>query len=607
MDAAAPRPLRRRQQGDWDRRCAELARFRSEHGHFHVPRGNSLMNWVAAQRMAYRRGRLLEDRAARLEELGLPWEPGRGSWPVAAKEGQQEGGDPVPRDSTEGIAGEEPSHEGLGFTLVPRRGIRQEELLTDAILSHSQRNQLHLDIYAYLLWLHGWMKQSDSHCQRRLGINAAGLEILLTKFCGVFRDVREEKETHTDAGKDKDGGVECEVATPVPFLEGELKVELQRRAEERKWRTQERKRKNEQKIAEEAAVAAAAKAAKAPAGTLCDFDRMFECLKDFRKENGHVEVQARYKHQTEQGVLELGRWVADLRWRKRELRAEGLEVEPSDNDTITLPISRGRLGVTLQLSNSAMGAEVTEIDPACTFKASVAKGDRLMAIDDRVIARTEDLAVGKEKAVRQFEFAKKRDYPRSYLSVERVERLASIGFQWTRKPPKMRPWDERFDELLRYKKEHGQFPQRRTKGIGDWVNEQRKRYIRRDKNFMKDRAPKLEAVGFPWAIHAKAVRWEDNYERLVEFMNVNRHFAVPQPKKEDYANDKTGFEDAMRFHNWVRSLHMAYRAYLRGAKSSPRLTKEHIEKLVGIGFKFELKGPDRGRKRATQEILDSSA
>jgi hypothetical protein len=40
---------------------------------------------------------------------------------------------------------------------------------------------------------------------------------------------------------------------------------------------------------------------------------------------------------------------------------------------------------------------------------------------------------------------------------ERVEKLNSIGFAWKGKDPRQVPWEQRFNELMEFKQEHGKF------------------------------------------------------------------------------------------------------------------------------------------------------
>mmetsp|Transcript_21126 Transcript_21126/g.38756 ORF Transcript_21126/g.38756 Transcript_21126/m.38756 type:complete len:677 (+) Transcript_21126:72-2102(+) len=259
-------------------------------------------------------------------------------------------------------------------------------------------------------------------------------------------------------------------------------------------------------------------------GSKCDFEVKFDSLVAYKQEKGNFVINYNYKY----GDVLLGRWVTAIRRRKTELRKEGIECEPpienedkNESDFVTLPISPGRLGLTLQFYKTGLGAMITGVDSACTFKDQVNVGDRLITVDGSVVSKVEDLSSGKE-AVRMFGIAKKMAYASTYLSMERVERLESIGFEWAFQPlrPK-RTWDEWLELLVQYKETHGKWPVRREKWekIGDWIHEQRRRYTQKNKNFMANRAPKLEEIGFPLVLRkaSQNVRWEDQVQMLVEF------------------------------------------------------------------------------------------
>ena len=302
-----------------------------------------------------------------------------------------------------------------------------------------------------------------------------------------------------------------------------------------------------------------------------DFESLYSRLVAFKEEFGHLNVPQKFNDNTT-----LGRWLADLRRRKRELQASGLECEPPDEDIftrspstelITLPISSGPLGITLtfvkQIGNPPMsGAVISGIEEESPLKEHVTVGDWLMSIDGNPVSKLEDLEVGKDNEVRMFKIAKKKPYHCTYLSAERVvsacqihfhtvprffisntliqfktinallcqyysqqERLDSIGIKWNVQKVEIKSWDERFNLLKEFKETRGHWPSRKEKwnGIGDWINNQRKSYKQKNQNFMTNRAPRLDEIGFPWVLQKNTpVPWEDSFQRLVEFGKVNR-------------------------------------------------------------------------------------
>lgn len=65
-----------------------------------------------------------------------------------------------------------------------------------------------------------------------------------------------------------------------------------------------------------------------------------------------------------------------------------------------LTVSPGRLGLTLSIDGE-VGALITNIDPACTFRGQVGVGDRIMTVDGEKVYTLEDAKRGKDR-VRKF-------------------------------------------------------------------------------------------------------------------------------------------------------------------------------------------------------------
>ncbi|OEU17958.1 hypothetical protein FRACYDRAFT_143275, partial [Fragilariopsis cylindrus CCMP1102] len=73
----------------------------------------------------------------------------------------------------------------------------------------------------------------------------------------------------------------------------------------------------------------------------------------------------------------------------------------------------------------------------------------------------------------------------------KLQHLADMDFQWNRYSE---VWDQRFEELRKYKDDHGhcRLPQKGQLGI--WAKEQRRSTVRARSS--KERIAKLEAIGF---------------------------------------------------------------------------------------------------------------
>eukprot|EP00522_Entomoneis_paludosa_P017115 CAMPEP_0172442936 /NCGR_PEP_ID=MMETSP1065-20121228/3274_1 /TAXON_ID=265537 /ORGANISM="Amphiprora paludosa, Strain CCMP125" /LENGTH=446 /DNA_ID=CAMNT_0013192983 /DNA_START=9 /DNA_END=1349 /DNA_ORIENTATION=+ len=98
-----------------------------------------------------------------------------------------------------------------------------------------------------------------------------------------------------------------------------------------------------------------------------------------------------------------------------------------------------------------------------------------------------------------------RTKPRPTLSEERIGQLNTIGFQWKVAPPAA-GWEHRFDELVDYKRLHGDcnvpqaWPENRQ--LGRWVMKQRCQYTLRQKGercqITDERIGRLNDLGFSW-------------------------------------------------------------------------------------------------------------
>lgn len=101
---------------------------------------------------------------------------------------------------------------------------------------------------------------------------------------------------------------------------------------------------------------------------------------------------------------------------------------------------------------------------------------------------------------------------KSNMTEHRIDLLKRINFEWA-KPKGQAAWDEKFQELVEYKREHGDChvptKHRNNRPLGRWVSTQRhmyKDYLRGHKpkslehSEIKRRIAKLEAIGFAWSM-----------------------------------------------------------------------------------------------------------
>lgn len=183
----------------------------------------------------------------------------------------------------------------------------------------------------------------------------------------------------------------------------------------------------------------------------------------------------------------------------------------------------------------------------------------------------------------------RRKYRKHKLADWQIARLNDLNFEWdgwgkggrprtnTSKPPRgEKPFtnenyfETMFQALLQYKQAQGDclVPQRwkENRKLADWVSEQRTAYNR--ERLAPDRVRRLDEVGFEW--DPIGTRWEEMFQRLVNFKKDHGHTNVPQ-RSPKYAELAT----------WVRNQ--------RAAKTHNRpIIAERGKRLDEIGFVWRL-------------------
>lgn len=186
------------------------------------------------------------------------------------------------------------------------------------------------------------------------------------------------------------------------------------------------------------------------------------------------------------------------------------------------------------------------------------------------------------------EYKKLRAGSSSALTAQRLQKLNDIDFQFERKI-KPRTWEERYEELVRFKENFGHcrvprlFNQPTYEGLGKWVADQRMKYNYmlqgKKSNMTPERAQKLSDLGMVWAVfklppkedRAERKPWDHRYVELLEFKRQHGHTLVPQ------AFPILG--------QWVHTQRVNYKLMKQGRKSA--MTPEQAVKLEQIGFAFE--------------------
>jgi len=140
-------------------------------------------------------------------------------------------------------------------------------------------------------------------------------------------------------------------------------------------------------------------------------------------------------------------------------------------------------------------------------------------------------------------------------------------------------WDQMFNDLLEFKKQHGHCDVPQTyppnPKLGVWVNKQRVEHKNLDdgkiSTLTDERLERLEGIGFRWAKRRGKVRWEEKYNELLQYKARFGHCHVPTKYKENTALGR-----------WVSTQRAECKKFCKGEKSS--MTAEKIRRLDSIGF-----------------------
>lgn len=172
-------------------------------------------------------------------------------------------------------------------------------------------------------------------------------------------------------------------------------------------------------------------------------------------------------------------------------------------------------------------------------------------------------------------------------------------------PNKFRPyqaekWQERFDELIEFRKTNGNclvphtFPA--NPPLARWVKRQRYQYKLlmegKQSSMTTDRIRVLEEIGFIWDSHEAA--WEDRLRELLEYKKSNGNCLVP-----------SNYPSNPQLATWVKCQRRQYKLYWEGRPSN--MTVERIMELEQHGFEWELRSSAYVAKKKEKTQDDKKA
>eukprot|EP00438_Fugacium_kawagutii_P017890 Skav201907 [mRNA] locus=scaffold3992:66369:67490:+ [translate_table: standard] len=152
------------------------------------------------------------------------------------------------------------------------------------------------------------------------------------------------------------------------------------------------------------------------------------------------------------------------------------------------------------------------------------------------------------------------------LAQGQLDRLDELGFVWD---PYCERWEKAYEELQKYKAEHGDvlvpYSYLTASGfnLGRWVDTQRRK--KKNGKLTQGQLDRLDELGFVWDPYRE--QWENGYEELQKYKAEHGDVSVPQ-----------SYQTASGFNlgTWVTKQ--------RALKKLDRLTEDQIERLDELGF-----------------------
>ena len=198
-------------------------------------------------------------------------------------------------------------------------------------------------------------------------------------------------------------------------------------------------------------------------------------------------------------------------------------------------------------------------------------------------------------SIQRREYKKSRSGKPSLLTPYQIESLEKLGFQWSLKNINDAIWQQRYKELVDFKKNNGHcnVPHRYlpNKALGVWVSTQRREYRKKSSCLTVSRIESLEKLGFQWCTkNLIAETWKQRYEELVDFRQINGHCNVPNR-----------YLPNMALGVWVATQRREYKKGILGKPS--RLTASRIKCLLKIDFQWKVR-KDASWQQRYKELVD---
>jgi len=160
--------------------------------------------------------------------------------------------------------------------------------------------------------------------------------------------------------------------------------------------------------------------------------------------------------------------------------------------------------------------------------------------------------LGRWVSVQRKEYKKLLNGENAFITEERIDQLNEIDFVWEvgkdqykKKPKDDTLWKKRFNELVKYKKKHGDclVPSRyeQNRKLGKWVNRQRQEYKKWlngvNASITQERIDQLNEIDFVWEVGSVGRKddtlWKQRLKELKAYKKKHGDCRVPYNYKQN--------------------------------------------------------------------------